>query len=123
MKFSKPNVKHSVEQDFFCVKVTDVTKIQVDYKKLYLSAVMDLHDNYIVGYHLSKIQDVKLVEDSLLYALEIRKVDEKLSIHSDRGMPYRSNRWNELMVTYNLTQVCPEKLIVLNTPDNYGKAS
>jgi putative transposase len=37
-----------------------------------------------------------LVEDTLLYALEIRKIDKDLIIHSDRGMPYRSNRWKEL---------------------------
>jgi hypothetical protein len=45
---------------------------------------------------LSEIHDVQLVEDSLLYALEVRKIDKKLIIHSDRGMPYRSNRWMEL---------------------------
>jgi len=82
--------------------VTDVTEIPVGDKKLFLSAVMDLHDNYIVGYQLSEVQDIQLVEDSLLYALEIRKVDENLIIHSDRGMPYRSNRWKELMDTYSI---------------------
>jgi putative transposase len=73
-----------------------VTEIPVGEQKLYLSAFMDLHTNGIVGYQLSEIHDVQLVEDSLLYALEIRKIDKDLIIHSDRGMPYRSNRWNEL---------------------------
>ena len=36
--------------------------------KLFLSALMDLHDNYIVGYQLSEIHDIQLVEDTLLYA-------------------------------------------------------
>jgi len=58
---------------------------------------MDLHDNYIAGYQLSDVNDIQLFEDSLLFALEVRKTDEMLIIHSDRGMQYRSNRWKELM--------------------------
>lgn len=96
-----------LKRDFSTTKlsekwVTDVTEFPIGNQKLYLSAVMDLHDNYIVGYQLSNVNDVQLVEDSLLYALEIRKVDEKLIIHSDRGMPYRSNRWKELMETFKI---------------------
>ncbi|WP_230496004.1 IS3 family transposase [Pseudoneobacillus rhizosphaerae] len=96
-----------LKRDFSTTKlsekwVTDVTEFPIDSKKLYLSAVMDLHDNYIVGYQLSHINDIQLVEDSLLYALEIRAIDEKLIIHSDRGMQYRSNRWKELMETYTI---------------------
>lgn len=97
-----------LKRDFSTTKlsekwVTDVTEIPVGHGKLFVSAVMDLHDNYIAGYQLSTVQDVQLVEDSLLYALEIRKVDEKIIIHSDRGMPYRSNRWKELVDTYSIT--------------------
>jgi transposase InsO family protein len=96
-----------LKRDFSTIKlsekwVTDVTEFPIGNKKLFLSVVMDLHDNYIIGYQLSNVQDIQLVEDSLLYALEIRKIDEKLIIHSDRGMPYRSNRWNELMDTYKI---------------------
>lgn len=79
---------------------TDVTEFPIGHKKLYLSAVMDLHDNYLLGYQFSEAQDIQLIEDSLLYALELRKVDKNLIIHSD--MPYRSNRWNELMETYKI---------------------
>jgi putative transposase len=52
--------------------VIDVTEIHVGEQKLYFSAIMDLHNNGIVGYQLSEIHDVQLVEDTLLYALEIR---------------------------------------------------
>ena len=99
--------KNLLKRDFSTTKlsekwVTDVTEIPVGDKKLFVSAVMDLHDNCIVGYQISEVQDIQLVEDSLLYALELRKVDETLIIHSDRGMPYRSNRWKELMGTYSI---------------------
>lgn len=108
---TSPSAGHIYEnllkRDFSTTKlsekwVTDVTEFPISDKKLYLSTVMDLYDNYIVGYQLSNVQDIQLVEDSLLYALEIRKVDEKLIIHSDRGMPYRSNRWKELMDKYSI---------------------
>ena len=70
---------------------------------------MDLHDNYIVGYQLSDVQDVQLVEDSLVYSQEVRKINKELIIHSDRGMPYRSNRWKELMYEYSLNLIMSRK--------------
>ena len=35
-------------------------------------------------------------------SLESRKPEEGIILHSDRGMPYRSTRWNELMGTCNI---------------------
>jgi putative transposase len=72
---------------------TDVTEIAVADEKLFISAVMDLHNNGIIGYQISETHDVQLVEDSLLYALEIRKIDDSFILHTDQGMPYRSTRW------------------------------
>jgi len=77
--------------------VTDVTEIPVGDVKLYISAIMDLHNNEIIGYQDSTAHDVQLVEDTLKRALEIRKIKKSLILHSDQGMPYRSNRWRELM--------------------------
>jgi len=77
--------------------VTDVTEIPIGNKKLYLSALMDLHDNFILGYKMSEVHDVQLVEDTLESSLKTRKVAKGIILHTDQGMPYRSNRWNELM--------------------------
>ncbi|MED0652473.1 DDE-type integrase/transposase/recombinase, partial [Aeribacillus composti] len=68
--------------------VADVTKIAVDDEKLFVSAIMDVHNNGIVGYQISQTHDVQLVEDSLFYALEIRKIEDSLILHTDQGMPY-----------------------------------
>lgn len=62
--------KNLLKRDFSTTKinekwVTDVTEIPVDKQKLYLSALMDLHNNGIVGYQLSETHDVQLVEDTL----------------------------------------------------------
>lgn len=83
--------------------VTDVTEIPVGHEKLYVSAMMDLHNNRIVGYQISETHNVKLVEDTLNYALEIHQIDKGLTLHSDRGMPYRSNKWRALMDMHNIT--------------------
>jgi len=37
----------------------------VDDEKLFVSAIMDVHNNGIVGYQISQTHDVQLVEDSL----------------------------------------------------------
>ena len=49
-----------LKRDFSTTKisekwVTDVTEFPIGNKKLYLSALMDFHDNYIVGYQLSEV--------------------------------------------------------------------
>jgi putative transposase len=82
--------------------VADVTEIAVDDEKLFVSAIMDLYNNGIVGYQISQTHDVQLVEDSLFYALEIRKIEDSLILHTDQGMPYRSTRWKTLMDTFSI---------------------
>lgn len=108
-----------LKRDFSTTKlnekwVTDVTEISIGNAKLFLSATMDLHDNFIVGYQLSEIHDVQLVEDTLLYALEIRKIEKGLILHSDQGMAYRSNRWKELMNTHSITPSMSRKANALD---------
>lgn len=66
-------------------------------KNLYLSSLIDLHYNFILGYQISEGHDVQLVEDTLLSALKTRKIAKGIILHFDQGMPYRLNRWDELM--------------------------
>lgn len=94
--------------------VADVTEIAVDDEKLFVSAIMDVHNNGIVGYQISQTHDVQLVEDSLLYALEIRKIDDSLILHTDQGMPYRSTRWKTLMDTFSITPSMSRKANALD---------
>ncbi|MBT2724286.1 IS3 family transposase [Bacillus sp. ISL-46] len=94
--------------------VTDVTEIPIGSTKLYLSSLMDLHDNCILGYQISEVHDVQLVEDTLVYALKTRNKEKGLIIHSDQGMPYRSNRWKELMDEYKITPSMSRKANALD---------
>ncbi|MFT4414706.1 IS3 family transposase [Fredinandcohnia humi] len=93
--------KNLLKRDFTTTKVsekwvTDVTEITVGNQKLYLSALMELHDNVILEYQISNVHDVKLVEDTLVSSLKTRKRQKGLILHTDQGMPYRSNKWKEL---------------------------
>jgi putative transposase len=95
--------------------VTDVTEFPIGDTKLFLSSLMDLHDNYILGYQLSESHDIQLVEDTLNAALKTRNKEEGIILHSDRGMPYRSNRWKELM---NEHTIIPSMSRKANALDN-----
>lgn len=108
-----------LKRDFSTTKlnekwVTDVTEFPIGNTKLFFSALMDLHNNGIVGYQLSETHDVQLVEDTLLYALEVRKIEKGIILHSDRGMPYRSNKWKELMDTHSITPSMSRKANALD---------
>lgn len=94
--------------------VTDVTEIPVGLDKLFVSAMMDLHNNRIVGYQISETHNIKLVEDTLNYALEMNLINKKIILHSDRGMPYRSNKWRELMDLHNITPSMSRKANALD---------
>jgi putative transposase len=111
--------KNLLKRDFSTTKlsekwVTDVTEFPIGNTKLFLSSLMDLHDNYILGYQLSEVHDVKLVEDTLISALKTRKKEEGIILHSDRGMPYRSNRWKELMEEHVITPSMSRKANALD---------
>ena len=78
--------------------VTDVTEIAYGHGKLYLSVVLDLHNNRVLGHSAAEVHDVELVKASLLDSLKERKSKKKkLIIHSDRGFTYRSTGWHKLM--------------------------
>ena len=99
--------KNLLKRDFTTTKksekwVTDVTEFPIGNTKLFLSSLMDLHDNYILGYQLSESHDIQLVEDTLNAALISRSKEDGIILHSDRGMPYRSNRWKELMKEHTI---------------------
>jgi transposase InsO family protein len=85
--------------------VTDTSEmnIGINGKKLHVSVIIDLFNNEIVGYSISPNLTVDLVEKSLLYASRNKVKSETILLHSDRGMTYRSNRWNELIEDYGFT--------------------
>ena len=83
--------------------VTDITCIRTGEGFLYLSAVMDLYDGFIVGYSLDTRQGVRLATESIHNAHTVQMVKGSLMIHSDQGFQYRS--WGYARMAENLSVI------------------
>jgi transposase InsO family protein len=80
--------------------VTDITYIYVNGKWLYLSVVIDLFSRYIVGWALDRYMTESLICDALDMAIARRNIGEDLLVHSDRGVQYRSHRYQKKLLSY-----------------------
>lgn len=76
---------------------TDITYIWVNGKWLYLAAVMDLYSKAIVGWSLDTNMTDELICNAFDMALDNRNISPGLIVHSDRGVQYRSNRYQKLL--------------------------
>jgi putative transposase len=65
--------------------VTDVTEFNVGTTKVYLSPVLDLHDNRVISATAGPSPSVKMVTDGLRLAIDTLNPGEKPLIHSDQG--------------------------------------
>ena len=83
----KRNFKVQKENEKWC---TDVTYLIYKKKKAYLSTIIDLKDRKIVAYKISRKNDNKLVIDTLIDAIKIRKDVQGTILHSDHGYQYTS---------------------------------
>lgn len=87
---------------------TDITYIPTRTKMMYLSAVVDLYDNYPVVWKLSDSQDKFLSVDT------IKKLSSKVdlngcTIHSDQGIHYTNKEYVSLLKKHNVTQSMSRK--------------
>ncbi|EJR92454.1 IS3 family transposase, partial [Bacillus cereus] len=81
--------------------VTDITYLNFNGQKLYLSVIEDLFNNEIVAYNISGRNDLELVIDTLEKARKKRNL-KGILLHSDQGSPYRSNQYNLLLKKYQI---------------------
>lgn len=82
--------------------VTDVTNIPTKQGPLFLSAIKDIYDGFIVGYHTSRRNNVELVIQSLKRAIQKERVTDGLVLHSDQGHQYCSQAYYVLTKRYNI---------------------
>ena len=78
---------------------TDITYIWLHGKWLYLAVVMDLYSRAIVGWSLDKDMTETLVSEALSMALSRRTINEAMIVHSDRGVQYRSNGYQQKLLS------------------------
>ncbi|MBC7596252.1 MAG: IS3 family transposase [Kineosporiaceae bacterium] len=89
--------------------VTDVTEFTIGTTKVYLSPVMDLHDNRIISTTAGPSPSVKMVTDGLRLALDTLSPGEKPLVHSDQGFQYRHTLWRDTLRKAGLTQSMSRK--------------
>ena len=84
--------------------LTDVTELKYDDgEKLYLSAILDLKDNSIVSFAISKSNNLRLVFDT--FDLAVTKYpDAHPLFHSDRGFQYTSKAFKTKLDKAGMTQ-------------------
>ena len=80
--------------------VSDITYIFVNGKWLYLAAVMDLYSRAIVGWAVDTGSGETLISDALDMALSRREVEKNLIVHSDRGVQYRANCYQDKLLKH-----------------------
>ncbi|WP_444922595.1 IS3 family transposase [Microbulbifer sp. CnH-101-G] len=64
---------------------------------LYLAVVMDLYSRRIVGWAFNSQMTDELTRRALKMALERRLIKPGLIVHSDRGVQYRSQKYQDLL--------------------------
>lgn len=92
--------------------VTDVTEFKVAGGKAYLSPVMDLYNNEIVAWSISKSPDFAQTME-MLDLLEPR-LEGKALLHSDQGWQYQQRAYRRRLEQMGLTQSMSRKATCLD---------
>ena len=98
-KADKPNQKWT----------TDVSQFSFSWGKCYLSPIMDMYNNEIVGYDLSKKANYKQIERMLASANIDSKELSGLTIHSDQGWQYQNPRFVQTLKEHHIKQSMSRK--------------
>lgn len=76
--------------------VADITYLPTQQGESYLSLVTDAYSRKIVGYHLGDNLKTNSVKQAFCQALKRRNTNLSLIHHSDRGIQYCSNEYQEI---------------------------
>ena len=91
--------------------LTDITEFKVGDNKLYLSPILDVYNNEIVSYTLSRRPTYELVHQMLDKALETTKTcrDNRLMLHSDQGWHYQLPQFRKMLKKHDIKQSMSRK--------------
>jgi putative transposase len=81
----------------------DITYIPTAEGWLYLAVVEDLFTRQIVGWAMSSSMESRLVVDALEMAIQRELPGEGLVAHSDRGVQYASEHYQQLLSKHDIT--------------------
>lgn len=80
---------------------TGITYLTFNGNRLYLSAVMDLYNNEIVAYQISRQNNLNLVLNTIKAAAKHRNAVGMLG-YSDQGYQYTSKKYSNLLLHYDM---------------------
>jgi transposase InsO family protein len=83
--------------------LADITYIPTDEGWLFLAGVLDCFSRKIVGWAMCDGMPSDLVSDALKMALLHRQPDQDLLHHSDRGVQYASDDYQQLLIEHGIT--------------------
>ena len=86
-----------------CKWVTDISYIITPEGVMFLSAIRDLFDNYVVAYKMATRQEYALVSETIRSALSCEKPKRKIILHSDGGGQYRSFGYHNETIESGIT--------------------
>lgn len=89
--------------------VTDVTEMRVGENKLYLSAMMDLHNREIVAYDVSIAPNFKQITRMMNIAWTKLSETDNLIIHSDQGWQYQMQEFQDDLKKHGVKQSMSRK--------------
>ena len=69
----------------------------------YLSTIQDLFDGFIVSHHLTRVNSLELVLQTLKQAKQREPITDGLVLHSDHGSQYTSHSYAVLTQAYAIT--------------------
>ena len=97
-----------LDQDFSAATVnerwaSDITYLWTNQGWLYLGVVMDLYSRRIIGWSMSRRLSRHLAVNSLAMALDQRRPGDDLIHHSDRGVQYMSDDFQDLLKKNGIT--------------------
>ena len=82
--------------------VTDITTFQVGEEKVHLSAILDLFNNEIIAYEMSKSTETLFVVKTVYQAIQKEKDVQNVILHSDRGTQYTSKLYQDTPEAYQI---------------------
>ena len=102
-------LENKLKRDFKAVSpnkkwVTDVTEFNVRGEKVYLSPILDLFNNEIVSYNISRRANFMQITDMLDKAFKKLPETPDLILHSDQGWQYRLEKYQVILKEKGITQ-------------------
>jgi len=83
--------------------VSDISEISTPNGKVFLSAIKDLYDDFIVSHVMADRQTYPLVDRTIKLATSHEKTKAETILHTDGGGQYRSKKYKEQTKENNIT--------------------